>query len=178
LDDIDGLWSLNRNLREIVGGMLDLAIKLASVVTHPTEIFFAGAGVDDEQVLIFGQAVNDNIVYESSLRIEQGRILRLSDGQLRSVVHREMLHGGKRFAAGQSDISHVADVKNTDAGADGHVLVDDAASDRSGVFDRHVPAVKLNHLRAHLAMDGVQGGLADCVASYGSGFDYGQENLG
>jgi hypothetical protein len=41
------------------------------------------------------------------------------------------------------------------------VFVDDAASDGRRIFDRHVPAIELDHLRAHLAMDGVERGLAN-----------------
>ena len=62
---------------------------------------------------------------------------------------------------GQPDVAHVADVEDADAGAHGHVLGDDAAADGCGIFDRHVPAVEFDHLRAHLAMDGVQRSFAD-----------------
>jgi hypothetical protein len=47
------------------------------------------------------------------------------------------------------------------AGAHRHVLVDNTAANRRGIFHRHVPAIEVDHLRAHLAMDGVQRGLAD-----------------
>src|SRR5260370_42191433 len=74
-----------------------------------------------------------------------------------------MLRGGWGFTPGQANTAHVADVKNSDALAHAHVLGDDAAADRGWVFDRHVPTVKLHHLRAHLAMDGVQDSLADVL---------------
>src|SRR4029077_3099866 len=90
-----------------------------------------------------------------------------------------MLHGGQRFPAGQADIAHVADVENSDAGAHRHVLGNNAAPDRGRVFHRHVPAVELHHLRAHLAMDGVQRSLPDLFWDGGrSSLDNGQENLG
>ena len=50
--------------------------------------------------------------------------------------------------------AHVADVKDADAGAYGYVF-----GDEPGVFDRHVPAAEVDHLRAELAMGGVQSGL-------------------
>src|ERR1035437_1538960 len=82
-----------------------------------------------------------------------------------------MLHGGERFPSGQADVAHVADVKNSDTVAHRHVLGDNAAADRRWVFDGHFPAVKLHHLRAHLAMDGVQRSLADVLWGDGrSGF--------
>ena len=120
--------------------------------------------------------MDNHIIDERPLRIEQRRILRLPDRQPRRVIHRNVLHGGHRFGPGQSDIAHVADVKNADAGAHRHVLGDNAAPDRRWVFHRHVPAVKLHHLRAHLAMDGVQRGLAHVFWDDGrSGLDNGQE---
>src|ERR1019366_3246436 len=82
-----------------------------------------------------------------------------------------MLHGGERFTPGQADVAHVADVKNSDALAHRHVLGDNSAPNRRWVFDGHVPAVKLHHLCAHLAMDGVQRSLANVLWGDGrSGF--------
>ena len=95
--------------------MLDRAIELAGVVAHPVEIFFARAGIDDEQVVVFAQAVDDDVVDERSLGIEQRRILRLADGEPGGVVHRDVLHGGERVRPGHADVAHVADVKDADA---------------------------------------------------------------
>jgi hypothetical protein len=61
----------------------------------------------------------------------------------------------------QANVAHVADVEDARAGAHRHVLVDDAAADGRGILHGHVPAVELDHLRAHLAMDGVERCLAD-----------------
>jgi hypothetical protein len=41
------------------------------------------------------------------------------------------------------------------------MLIDNAASDRCGILHRHVPAVEIDHLRPHLAMNGIQRGLTD-----------------
>ena len=161
LQKIHALRTLDRNLREVVRQILDRAVELARIVAHPVEILFARAGVDHEQVFVFAEAVDDHVVHERSLRIEQRRILRLPDRQPRRVVHRDVLHRRERLRSGQADVAHVADVEDADAGAHRHVLVDDAAAERGGIFDRHVPAVELHHLRAHLAMDGVQRGFAD-----------------
>ena len=73
------LRALDRDLGEVVGQILDLAIELAGVVAHPVEIFFAGAGVDHQQIFILAQACDNHVVHECSLRIEQRRILRLAD---------------------------------------------------------------------------------------------------
>src|SRR5271157_6515430 len=53
----------------------------------------------------------------------------------------------------------MADIENADSVADRQVLLHQAAY--GWVFDGHVPAVEIDHLRAHLAMDRIQGSLAD-----------------
>ena len=103
--------------------------------------------------------MHDHIIDKRPLRIQQRRILRLADGKPGSIVHRNMLDGGKRFGPGKPNIAHVADVKNTYAVAHRIVLGHDAAG--RGVFNRHVPAVEFHHLGPHLAMDAIQRGLAD-----------------
>jgi hypothetical protein len=50
------------------------------------------------------------------------------------------------------------------------VLGDDAAANRSRIFNRHVPAVEIDHLRAQLAVSGIKRSLAN----NGCGFDRGQ----
>src|ERR1035441_6641651 len=82
----------------------------------------------------------------------------------------------------------MTDVKNADACAHSHMLGDNATSNRGRVLDGHVPAVKLDHLRAHLTMDGVQRGLSNILWDDGRrGFydrqkeprlDFGEERFG
>src|ERR1700690_3304150 len=99
-----------------------------------------------------------------------------------------MLHSGQCLRTGQADIAHMADVKNANPGAHSHMLGDDTASDRGRVFDGHIPTVELDHLGAHLAMDGVQGGFSNILWDDGRrGFydgkkeprlDFGEERFG
>src|SRR5262249_47425750 len=113
------------------------------------------AGIDDEQVVVLANAVNDDIVHERPLRIQQRRVVRLADLQLRRVIHADVIHGVERLLADDKDVAHVADVENSDAGAHGHVFGDEA-----GVFDRHVPSAEVDHLGAEAAVYGVERGLA------------------
>ena len=129
------------------------------MVAHPVEVLFAGSGIDHQQVFIFSQTVDDHVIHESALRIKQRRILRLADGEPRSIVHGNLLHGGQRLRPGQADVAHVADVENAHAGAHRIVLGHDAA--RGRVFHGHVPAIEFDHFGAHLAMDRMERGLAD-----------------
>src|SRR5580704_2699757 len=103
--------------------------------------------------------MHDHIVHKRALRVEQRRILRLSDGEPGTIVHRDMLNAGQRLRPLQPDVTHMRDVEYAHAGANRVVLGDNPA--RRRVFDRHIPAVEFDHLRAHLAMDGVERGLAN-----------------
>ena len=116
--------------------------------------------------------MDDHVVHESPLRIEQRRILRLPDGQLRGVVHGNVLDRRQRFRSGQADVAHVADVEDAHASPHRVVLGHDSAG--RGIFDRHVPAVEFDHFRAHLAMHGIKCSLPN---SWG-GFNCGQMGLG
>ncbi len=119
---------------------------------------------------MLGQAMHDDVVDERSLGIKHGRILRLADGELRRIVHRDVLNRFERLRAGHADVAHVADVENANAAAHGEVFFHQSA-DR-GVLDRHVPAIEVDHLGSKLAMDGVQSGLADCW----NGLCFGSQN--
>ena len=163
LEQVDAFRTLNRNLREIVGEVFDAAIELAGIITHPAEIFFARAGIDHEQIIVLAKAVNDHVVDESSLGIEQRRILCLPDRQACSIVHRDVLDGVERPGAAEPNVAHMADVKDADAGADCHVLGDNATTDGRRIFDRHIPAVEFDHFGAQSAMHSVQ----RCLADYG-----------
>ena len=103
--------------------------------------------------------MHDHVVYKRPLRIEQRRILRLADGEPRRIVHGNVLNRSQRLRPLQANIAHVRDVEDANAGANCVVLGNNAA--RRRIFDRHIPAIEVDHLRAHLAMHGVERGLAN-----------------
>jgi hypothetical protein len=72
---------------------------------------------------------------------------------VRRIIHADVLNSIERLGAMYADIAHVADIENTDAVANRHVLSDKPALLR--IFDGHVPAIEIHHLGAHLAMDSV-----------------------
>ena len=140
--------------------MFEAATEVAGIVADPAKIFLARARIDDEKIILRAKAMHDHVVDECSIRIEERRVLRLAHGQLRGVVHRNVLDGGEGLRAGEQNVAHVTDVKNTNTRADRDVLVDDAAANRGRIFNGHIPAVEIDHLRAHVAMDAVERGLA------------------
>jgi hypothetical protein len=72
-----------------------------------------------------------------------------------------VLNSWQGLPAGELDVAHVADIEDAGARPHCHVLVDDAAAQRSGIFNWHIPAVELHHPRAHLAVNGVQRSFSD-----------------
>ena len=75
-----------------------------------------------------------------------------------------MLHGIERTGTAQLDVAHVTHVEETDAGADCHVLVDQAAGfaiEARRIFDGHVPSAEIDHFRAQSAMHAVERSLAE-----------------
>ena len=129
------------------------------VVAHPIKVFLASASVDDQQILVIAEAVHNHVINKRPLRIKQCGILGLSNGEAGSVIHRDVLDGSQRFRTLQANIAHVTYVENANARANRIVLGDDSAGRR--IFNRHVPAVEFDHLRSHLAMDGVERGFAN-----------------
>ena len=101
--------------------------------------------------------MHDHIVDKGSRRIEHRRILRLPDRQSRNVIHREMLYRRQGARSAKANIPHMAHVKNAHAEPHRQMLGDDAAR---RIFDRHLPAVEIDHLGAHPAMGSVEGGDA------------------
>src|SRR5258705_13466011 len=133
-----------------------------SVLPDPLNIFFARARVDDEQKIVFAEAMNDHVVYERTLRIKHRGVMRLADDEFRGVVHRNMLNG-RESAAGSlvrvnTNVAHVADVKNANAPAHGFMLGHETAARR--VLNGHIPAAKIDHFRAKLPVQRVEGRLA------------------
>ncbi len=108
-------------------------------------------GVDDEEEVPCGEAVDEQIVDEGSPGRQQPRVVCLADIELRGVVARDELYQRQGIAPGDLDLAHVADIEEARPLADRGVLGRNA-----GVLDRHVPAAKRNHLSARRAMTGVE----------------------
>ena len=94
--------------------------------------------------MIVGDFVDQDVIDESAVPIEQRRILSLAELEFGRVVDGDVLHQIQRLRAAHFDLAHVADIEQSHALAHGAMLVEDAC-----VFDGHVPAAEVDHLRAH-----------------------------
>ena len=134
----------------------------AHLLANPGEVLLRGARVDDQQIVVFAQAVHEDVVDEGALRREQRGVVRLPIHEARRVVHGDVLDSSKRAGTAKLDLAHVAHVEETDGGAHRHVLPNQSnaeAAGGSGVFDGHIPSAEVDHLCLERAMRGVQRGL-------------------
>ncbi len=117
----------------------------------PGKVLLDVRGVDDEQEVVAGETVDEQVVDEGAALGRQGGVLGLADRQPGRVVARDALDPGQRVASGHLNLAHVADVEQARARAHGQMLVGDAA-----VLDRHLPATERDHAGAHRDVAGVQ----------------------
>ena len=89
--------------------------------------------------------MHQNIVDKRALGIEHGRVLGLALASLPASFIESACIATREPRAAELNFSHVADVKESYAGADRHVLGGD-----SGVFDRHIPAVEVDHFGSEM----------------------------
>ena len=134
--------------------------KTANLAVDPGEVVIFGARVDDEEIVVGAEAVDEDVVDEGARGREQRGVVRLAIFELRGIVHGDVLDGGEGTGAAELDFAHVADVEETDAGAHGHVLGNEAAAG-AGVFDGHVPAAEVDHPGFEGAVRGVECGLLE-----------------
>ena len=93
--------------------------------------------------MLLREFVGQHIIDERAVWRRQCGVMRLMGREARDVVGGDALHGVQRIAAGDLELTHVADVEQSGAAADRKMLGGEA-----GVFDGHVPAAELNHARA------------------------------
>ncbi len=160
---------LNRNLREVVRKILHHALEPRRILPNPVNILLPRPRIDHQQEIALPHPMHNHIVNKRPLRIKQRRILRLPNRQPRRVVHRQMLHRRECLPPRNPYIPHMADVKNPHSRPHRHMLRNNPA-----VFHRHVPAVEIDHLGAHLSMDRIKRGGADIRHV---GRDSGQKDL-
>ncbi len=156
-----GLRPLHGDQGITIGGVHDRHLAgLRRVLRDPGVVLLDVRGVDDEQIVLLGEAVDQHVVDECAFGRGECRVLRLAVLQLRCVVRRDVLDGGQRIGTRQLDLPHVRDVEEAGRGAHGHVLGGDAR-----VLDRHVPAAERHHPRSEGDVSGMERGLLEARRS-------------
>ena len=130
--------------------------ELGHLAADPGVVLLDVRRVDDQQEVVVGQAIHEQVVDErAGWRRERG-VVDLPDGEARGVVGGDLLDGRQRVGAGDLDLAHVAHVEQAGPRPDGHVLVGDP-----GILDGHVPAAERHHASLVAEVRGVQRGLLE-----------------
>ena len=102
--------------------------------------------------MIFGEAIDQQVVDDRSFRCSQRGVLRLAIDQFCRVVGSQPVNEGNRVRTAHVDLAHVRDVEQTGMSARAEMF----SHCPRRVLDRHVPAAKLNHAPAQAAMRAVK----------------------
>ena len=108
--------------------------------------------VRDDEVLVIGDAVDDEVVDDAAVLVEDERVLRLADGERRQPAGERLVEEGAGGLADDGDLGHVRDVEEARGRAHRVVL-----GEVGGVADRHLPAGEVGEARAERDVLLVQG---------------------
>ena len=149
---------LDRQLRVVVAEVIHMhARHPADNLPHPLDIFLPRPRVDDDQVVVVRKFMHHHIVNKRPIRIQHRRVLCLPNGQLRRIIHAELLHRSQRPRSPQLNIAHMRNVEDAYTRAHGHML-----GDQARILDRHIPAAKIDHLGLCRTMHSVQRSFTKC----------------
>ncbi len=107
------------------------------------EIHVRIGGVYAKKEVIGSHAINKQVIHKSPFRIEQATVMCLIDRQFCNVVAGDLLHESECISAFHFNLPHMRDIE--DAGGVSH---SEMLTHQSGIFDRHFPAGKRDHLCA------------------------------
>ncbi len=111
-------------------------------------------GVRDDEHLVIGPAVDDQVVDDAALGVAQHRVLGLAVLDPVEVVCEQGVQEGEGARAVHADLAHVRHVEQADRRAHRRVLGDDP-----GVLDGHVPPAEVGCLGTGSQVPFVQGCL-------------------
>ena len=119
---------------------------------QPREIFIDLCGVDNEQKLPCGSAVEDQIIDYSAATIQHERILRLANLKGRHAVGEQRVKPFRRLQTPDEELAHMRNIENPAILANRAVLIQDTR-----VLNRHLPPCEIHHSRARGNMFFVKG---------------------
>ena len=130
-------------MRVLIAGVRDVDLHSFGAIAQPFEVFVAVGSIDDDEVVVPGHPINEDVVDEAGGRIEQAVVLRAAVLEFRDIVARRALQKCERFRAFDENLAHMRHVEKAGARAHGLVLVDDAR-ELNGQF----PPPEIDHLAA------------------------------
>ena len=110
------------------------------IFLQPRPVFVLASCVEDDHIVVLGEAVYDDVVNDAAGFVEQQGILRFTVREFGDIIGRDALNEIERAGAGDAGFAHVGHVEQPGALADGGDFADGAP-----IGDWHVPAGKGNH---------------------------------
>jgi len=146
-----GLWALQCQKRPIKlrldgAAGADAALDVCQIAV------LAGPVDDDEDV--FAPVHEHQVVDDAALVIEQQTVALLVQAQAHHIHRHQALEGDGGVRAGQSQLTHVRDIKQAGGGA-GVVVFGDQSC---GVLHRHAVTGKRHHARTEFEVQGIERG--------------------
>ena len=151
-DDLGRLGALQRNLRHVLGDVVELGVG-QDVLRQVFEVLGAVGGVDHHQVRFLAELVDDQVIHAAAVLVAQHGIAHAPDGHVGEVVGEHVVQGCERAGAAHREFAHVGHVEQAACLAHGHVLGDDAAA----VLHGQQVSGEGDDLAAFLNVDVVQG---------------------
>ena len=144
-EDACGRRTLQRDQRRLGAAVDDVASPACSWIHARSFAMLLGVDAEEEPLAV--DAIERHVVDDAAVLAAEHRVLRVAVGERPHVVGGEPLAGRGRVRPAHLDLAHVAHVEEPGSGADGAVLLEDAA-----VRHRHLPAAELDELGAERAV--------------------------
>ena len=91
---------------------------------NPLEVFQAIGSIDDQHVLVFRNAVYQQVIDDASLAIGHAAVLDFARGEFAGVVAGDVLNQIQRLGTSNTKLAHVRNIKHTTSFSHGVVLND------------------------------------------------------
>ena len=157
-----GCGTLHGKLAVVVRQVVYLHIVALGGVLYPGKVFGDVAGIDYKEILVFGEAVYQQVVHYSAVGVEHHAVQDIAVADFGDVVGEYVVDEAPGVGAFDVDLAHVADVEHAHALAHGVVLLDNAF-----VLDGHVKSGKGTHLCVKGQVQVVQTGRLVFVLFHG-----------
>ena len=107
LDHGLSLWSLDGNLSVVVGLVVELQVVALEVRLHPFHVLVDVGGVDDEEEVVLGHLVDQQVVYGAAVGVAHHAIEDFPYGRTGDVVGEDMVHVALGVGALDAHLAHV-----------------------------------------------------------------------
>ena len=142
LENLVALVALDRDDAVPVVQVLDLQTCRRSRLQPAHDLTSVG-GVGDEEDVVLGAQVDDEVIDHAAGLVAAEGVLRLALVDPAQVIGQAGVDERRSAGALDAGLAQVADIEDADALTDGRVLAHHASS---GVLDRHLPAAEVSHL--------------------------------